>query len=169
MSSTVQASGHGFLFRDRRHAGRLLAAELKQLQFDSPVVVALPRGGVPVGYEVARALGGSRACRRRGDARRRHGRRLARRATGPGRRRTDQSHRTDAADRRAQRRDVLELNDEAARLLQAPHELALVPDAGHLFEEPGALEQVARLAGQWFMRHLAQSNGAGHDRAGSGA
>ena len=45
-------------FRDRRDAGRRLAAEL-QAYADRPgvMVLALPRGGVPVGYEVARALG----------------------------------------------------------------------------------------------------------------
>jgi putative phosphoribosyl transferase len=32
--------------------------------------------------------------------------------------------------------------------------LAIVPGATHLFEEPGALEQVARLARDWFVRHL---------------
>ncbi len=49
---------------------------------------------------------------------------------------------------------VLELNRAAARHLQAPWELAVVPGAGHLFEEPGALEEVARLARPWFLRHL---------------
>jgi putative phosphoribosyl transferase len=44
-------------FRDRREAGRALARELSGLAAERPVVVALPRGGVPVGYEVARALG----------------------------------------------------------------------------------------------------------------
>jgi predicted phosphoribosyltransferase len=44
-------------FKDRRHAGRLLAARLERLAAERPVVVALPRGGVPVAYEVARALG----------------------------------------------------------------------------------------------------------------
>lgn len=29
-----------------------------------------------------------------------------------------------------------------------------MPGATHLFEEPGALEQVAQLAGDWFLRHL---------------
>ena len=53
--------------------------------------------------------------------------------------------------------NVLELNDEAASLLGGPHELAIVPGAGHLFEEPGALDQVAELAGHWFVRHLADA------------
>ena len=46
----------GVLYRDRRHAGEVLATRVQELELESPVVVALPRGGVPVGYEVARAL-----------------------------------------------------------------------------------------------------------------
>jgi putative phosphoribosyl transferase len=61
--------------------------------------------------------------------------------------------------------NVLEFNDEAATLLGGPIELALVQGAGHLFEEPGALDQVAKLAAAWFLRHLRRrrvgSNGAG--------
>jgi predicted phosphoribosyltransferase len=46
------------LFRDRREAGRLLAAKLTAYANRPDVIVlALPRGGVPVAYEVARALG----------------------------------------------------------------------------------------------------------------
>jgi len=46
-------------FKDRREAGRLLGSELRRdpsIRGDSTVVLALPRGGVPVAYEVARAL-----------------------------------------------------------------------------------------------------------------
>jgi putative phosphoribosyl transferase len=44
-------------FRDSREAGRQLAAQVLELAPEDPVVVALPRGGVPVGVEVARVLG----------------------------------------------------------------------------------------------------------------
>jgi putative phosphoribosyl transferase len=46
-------------FEDRRQAGSLLAAALRRFRHDDPVVLALPRGGVPVAYEVAEALGAS--------------------------------------------------------------------------------------------------------------
>jgi putative phosphoribosyl transferase len=44
-------------FKDRHDAGRRLADALMHLKDENPVVLALPRGGVPVAYEVARALG----------------------------------------------------------------------------------------------------------------
>lgn len=50
--------------------------------------------------------------------------------------------------------EVLELNRAAAARLQCEHQLVVVPGASHLFEEHGTLEEVARLAGDWFVRHL---------------
>ena len=49
---------------------------------------------------------------------------------------------------------VLELNREAYDLLQCTRQLDIVPGASHLFEEPGTLEEVARLAREWFLRYL---------------
>lgn len=43
-------------FTDRRSAGRALAEAIAPLDIDDPLVLALPRGGVPVAYEVARRL-----------------------------------------------------------------------------------------------------------------
>ncbi len=51
-------------------------------------------------------------------------------------------------------RQVLALNREAQAELRAENELEIVEGASHLFEEPGALEEVARLAREWFMEHL---------------
>ena len=50
--------------------------------------------------------------------------------------------------------DVFELNREAHALLRCEKELGVVPGATHLFEEPGTLEEVTRLAREWFERHL---------------
>src|SRR6476659_40134 len=44
-------------FRNRTDAGRLLGLEVAKRGFSDAMVLALPRGGVPVGHEVARALG----------------------------------------------------------------------------------------------------------------
>jgi putative phosphoribosyl transferase len=51
---------------------------------------------------------------------------------------------------------VIALNRQALERLTGEKELRLIPGAGHLFEEPGTLEQVARLAADWFHRHLAR-------------
>ena len=44
------------VYRDRAHAGRVLAQRLSAMALADPLVLALPRGGVPVGVEIARAL-----------------------------------------------------------------------------------------------------------------
>jgi pimeloyl-ACP methyl ester carboxylesterase len=49
---------------------------------------------------------------------------------------------------------VLELNEQAFELLQTEKQLVVIPGATHLFEEPGALQEVARLAADWFTKHL---------------
>jgi dienelactone hydrolase len=49
---------------------------------------------------------------------------------------------------------VLDLNRDALERLRCVKDLVVVPDATHLFEEPGALEDVARLACEWFARHV---------------
>ncbi len=49
---------------------------------------------------------------------------------------------------------VIELNRQAFARLKSTKDLQIVPGATHLFEEPGALDQVSRLARDWFVRHL---------------
>ncbi|SDH63894.1 MULTISPECIES: dienelactone hydrolase family protein [Bradyrhizobium] len=49
---------------------------------------------------------------------------------------------------------VIQLNREALAQLRCEKQLMIVPGATHLFEEPGALDVVARLASDWFERHL---------------
>ena len=49
---------------------------------------------------------------------------------------------------------IIEFNEKAYRALHCEKSLQIVPGATHLFEEPGALEQVAELASDWFSRDL---------------
>ena len=49
---------------------------------------------------------------------------------------------------------VTGLNRAAYARIRAQKELVVIPGATHLFEEPGALEEVARLAANWFLRFL---------------
>jgi dienelactone hydrolase len=54
---------------------------------------------------------------------------------------------------------VIELNQEALRRLRsAKKTMVIMPGATHLFEEPGKLEEVAQLAGDWFIRYLGGSD-----------
>lgn len=49
---------------------------------------------------------------------------------------------------------VIQLNRDAFERLKGPKELQIVAGATHLFEEPGALDRVAQLARDWFLRYL---------------
>ena len=49
---------------------------------------------------------------------------------------------------------VIELNEMARDQMRCEVKLEIIPDATHLFEEPGALEQVAKLASEWFVNHI---------------
>lgn len=49
---------------------------------------------------------------------------------------------------------VIELNEQAYALMICMKKLVLVPGARHLFEEPGALEQAAQFAADWFLNYL---------------
>jgi len=51
-------------------------------------------------------------------------------------------------------KQVIQLNRAALAQLRCEKQLVIVPGATHLFEEPGALDVVARLARDWFERHL---------------
>jgi putative phosphoribosyl transferase len=44
------------IFDDRRDAGRALVAEIQRLGLDDPLILGLPRGGIPVAFEIATAL-----------------------------------------------------------------------------------------------------------------
>jgi dienelactone hydrolase len=54
---------------------------------------------------------------------------------------------------------VIDVNRQAFEELQCEKHLEIVPGASHLFEEPGALEDVARLAADWFARYLEAPSG----------
>lgn len=49
---------------------------------------------------------------------------------------------------------VIELNQEAFARLTCSKKFEIIPNATHLFEEPGCLEEVARLAKEWFRKYL---------------
>lgn len=58
--------------------------------------------------------------------------------------------------------EVIELNRQAYAMLKSEKRMVIIPGATHLFEEPGTLAEVARLAAEWFTRHL---QNAGPDTA----
>lgn len=62
---------------------------------------------------------------------------------------------------------VIEMNEEALNLLRIEKKMVIVPSATHLFEEPGTLEEVARLASDWFVNHLAKTKSGKETRVGT--
>ena len=56
---------------------------------------------------------------------------------------------------------VLALNEEAYHHLRCPKRIDVIPGATHLFPEPGALEEVARRARDWFLNYLSPDGGPG--------
>ena len=54
---------------------------------------------------------------------------------------------------------VIELNEQARAQMKCKCKIEIVPGATHLFEEPGALERVAKLAAEWFLRHIVRNGG----------
>jgi len=54
---------------------------------------------------------------------------------------------------------VIELNEQARVQMKCECTIEIVPGATHLFEEPGALERVAKLAAEWFLRHIGRNGG----------
>jgi putative phosphoribosyl transferase len=52
---------------------------------------------------------------------------------------------------------VISMNRDAYDKLSVEKRMEIVPHATHLFEEPGALEEVSRLAGEWFVSHLSRA------------
>ena len=52
---------------------------------------------------------------------------------------------------------VIEMNEEALNMLKIEKKIIIIPGATHLFEEPGTLEEVARLAADWFVNHLTKT------------
>jgi hypothetical protein len=49
------------------------------------------------------------------------------------------------------------MSEAAYQDLECEKQLTIIPGASHLIEEPGALDQVARLAADWFDRHLSRT------------
>jgi putative phosphoribosyl transferase len=63
---------------------------------------------------------------------------------------------------------VLDLNGRALRRMHCLNRLHIVPGATHLFEEPGALEQVATTAAEWFIEHMQDRRALGPSKKVSG-
>ena len=109
---------------------------------------------LPLGYFGA-STGAAAALLAAGRCRRRRGRgRLPRRPARPGRAAAAVRALPHPAHRRRRRRAGARAQPAGPLAADRPSRLVVVPGATHLFEEPGALEQVAGLARDWFLTHL---------------
>jgi alpha-beta hydrolase superfamily lysophospholipase len=154
------------LFKDRVDAGRTLAKELfKYVNRSDILILALPRGGFPVAFEVAKELNVKMdvfIVRKLGVP---ENEELAMGAI------VSRGGRPDLAEKAlpyikaptllivcGEDYQVQKVNQWALDKLKAEKkELKIVPGATHLFEEPGTLEQVANLAGNWFRKYLLET------------
>jgi putative phosphoribosyl transferase len=148
------------VFADRADAGRRLARELESVRGPDAVVLGLPRGGVPVAFEVAEALDAPLdviVVRKLGVPFQPE---LAMGAIGEGGVRLldpevlARARITEADLGIVERRERAQLNRQAQAQLRCQSELAVVAGATHLFEEPGTLAEAAILACDWFTRYL---------------
>jgi predicted phosphoribosyltransferase len=152
------------IFHDRAEAGWQLAAR-SRFENAKPLVLALPRGGVPVGSEIARVLGAPAEVSIPCDAgllegilqipAAPHGLVVIAQGSG-GKRNQRVARELRGAGIASLLLDLLTADEEREDLARIPaeHRLVVVPRAAHLAEEPGALDTVARLAAGWFTQHL---------------
>lgn len=118
------------LFRDRTDAGRTLALHVKHLRDTNLVFLGLPRGGVPVAYEVAKELGASLNVI------------VVRKLTCV----ANEVICPEIPLVRDRDEDVVELNRQSQSYLMCENNQVLRKGASHLFEEDENLEQVSGLA-----------------------
>ncbi len=121
------------LFLNRADAGRHLAQRLRHLRGTDVAVLGLPRGGVPVAFEVAEELRAPLDVI------------MVRKLGVP--------FQPEYGFGAIGEGGVRVIDEHVTRLV-------IVPGATHLFEEPGALEQVADLARDWFSGHFAKLSSA---------
>jgi hypothetical protein len=132
-----QAAGQQGASDNDVHLAAVDCAAPRYLRGEPVVVLGLPRGGVPVAFQVAKALGAPLdviVVRKLGVP--------FQPELGMGAVGEDEV--------------VLDLNRRAQAELRRENDLAMVPGATHLFEEPGALEAAAALARDWFIGHFPQ-------------
>jgi phosphoribosyl transferase-like protein len=160
------------IFENRREGGRQLAIALAKRGYkgQNTLVLGIPRGGLVVAEEVARALSAVLDIVIARKIRAPYQPELGIGAVVNGDHVTineDLSCAVGATQGYLTReiayllivgeedRSVIPLNELAYKKLVCPKEMVVVPGATHLFEEPGALERVGQLARDWFLKYFA--------------